>query len=103
MKIKNIVVEILFPAKETHNHSLKEFYISASDTYPKLRAYIDNCVNKGKGHHNTFIQVRKYAREELVPGIEKDLCKKIGFGDTRFYPSEAKGVCLLALCFWCVG
>ena len=90
MKIKNIVVEILLPDKETHNHSLDEFSISASDTYPKLRAYIDNCVSKGMGHHNTFIQVRKYAREELVPEIEKDLGKKIGFGDTRFYPTRRK-------------
>ena len=81
-------MEILFPDKEVHNHSLDEFSISASDTYPKLRAYIDNCVSNGMSHHNTFIQVMKYAREELVPEIEKDMGKKIGLGDTRFYPTR---------------
>ena len=40
------------------------------------------------GHHNTFIQVRKYAREELVPEIEKSIGKKIGLGDTRFFPTR---------------
>ena len=81
-------MEISFPDKEAHNHSLVEFSISASDTYPKLRAYIDNCVSNGMGHHNTFIQVMEYAREGLVPEIEKDIGKKIGLGDTRFYPTR---------------
>ena len=40
------------------------------------------------GHHNTFIQVRKFAREFLVPQIKKDIGKKIGLGDTRFYPTR---------------
>ena len=82
------MVELVFPDEESHNHSLDEFSISAADTYPKLKAYIEKCVSNGMGHHNTFSQVRKYAREVLVPEIEKSIGKKIGSGDTRFYPTR---------------
>ena len=40
------------------------------------------------GHHNTFIQVMKFTREELVPKIEMDIGKKINRGDTRFFPAK---------------
>ena len=87
-KIKSIVVEMVYPADTVHNYSLDEFSISASDTYPKLKAYIEKCVNSGMGHHNTYIQVRKFARETLVPQIEREIRKKIGLTDTRFYPTR---------------
>ena len=88
MQIKNILVELVFPDEDVHNHSLDEFSISASDTYPKLKAFIEKCVTNGMGHHNTFIQVRKYSREVLVPDIEKNIGMKIGLADTRFYPTR---------------
>ena len=88
MKLSSIVIEVVFPDDSSHNHSLDEFSISASDTYPKLKAYIEKCVSNGMGYHNTFIQVRKYARDVLVPEIERKTGKKIGLGDTRFYPTK---------------
>ena len=88
MKIKSVVTEITFPNEKSHNHSLDEFSISACETYHEVRAYIDTCVNRGMGHHNTFIQVRKFAREVLVPKIEKDIGKKINISDTRFFPTR---------------
>ena len=88
MKTVSIVIELKYPGKETHNHPLDEFSVSASDTYPKLKSFIEKCVSNGMGHHNTFIQVRKYARETLVPEIEKQIKKKISVSDTRFYPTR---------------
>ena len=88
MTIKSIVTEVIFPDNDTHNHSLDQFSISASDTCPRLRAYIDGCVSNGMGHHNTFVQVRKFAREVLVPDVEKKIGKQISLGDTRFYPTR---------------
>ena len=82
------MTEISFPLAEAHNHKLDEFSIRASDTYPKLKSFIEKCVSNGMGHHNTFIQVRKYARETLVPEIEKQIKKKISVSDTRFYPTR---------------
>ena len=82
------MTEISFPLAEAHNHKLDEFSIRASDTYPKIKNFIESCVNKGMGHHNTFIQVRKFARDVLIPEIEKDIGKKISLGDTRFYPTR---------------
>ena len=84
MKITRIVTELVYPEKKAHNHSLDQFSISATDTYPKLKAFIEKCVKSGMGHQNTFIQLRKYAREELIPEIEKDIGKKINQSDTRF-------------------
>ena len=40
------------------------------------------------GHHNTFVQVRKFAHEKLVPEIEKSIGRKIKLSDTRFYPTR---------------
>ena len=87
-KVINIITEIAYPHKSAHNHSLDVFSISASDTYPKLKAFIQKCVNNGMGHHNTFIQVGKYARETLVPEIEQEIGKKIRSNDTRFFPTR---------------
>ena len=87
-KIKSLVTEIIFPSKAPHNHSLDEFSIPATDTYPKLRLFIESCVEKGMGHHNTFVQVRKYARDKLIPEVERGIGKKISHGDTRFYPTR---------------
>ena len=53
-----------------------------------LKAFIAKCVNHGMGHHNTFIQVGKFARETLVPEIEKQIGKKIRLNDTRFFPTR---------------
>ena len=88
MKMESLVTEIEYPSKDKHNHTLDEFSVSASDTYPKLKAYIEKCVDHGMGHHNTFVQVRKFARETLVPSIENAIGKKIGSGDTRFFPTR---------------
>ena len=88
MSIESLTVEIIFPDGEFHNHSLDEFSISACDTYPRLRSYTETCVSEGMGHHNTFIQVRQFAREVLVPEVEEAIGKKINIGDTRFYPTR---------------
>ena len=88
LKVESIVTEIIYPDKQVHNHSLDVFSISASDTYPKLRSYIEQCVSQGMGHYNTFIQVMKFAREELVPKIEQEIGRKIRKGDTRFFPTR---------------
>ena len=60
-KIKTIVAEVIYPHTSSHNHSVDEFSVSATDTYPELKAFIDKCVSNGMGHHNTFIQVKKFA------------------------------------------
>ena len=86
--LKSIVAELTFPVEAVHNHDLDVFAISASDTYPKLKGYIEKCVHNCMGHHNTFIQVLKYAREILVPNIEVAIGKKIAPNDTRFYPTK---------------
>ena len=88
MKMYSLVTEIVYPGKDCHDHSLDEFSISASDTFPKLRAYIEKCVDSGMGHQNTFIQVRKFAKETLVPSIEQTIGKKISLDDTRFFPTK---------------
>ena len=88
IKTESLVTEIVYPRENSHNHSLDEFSISASDTFPKLKAFIEKCVDSGMGHHNTFVQVRKFAKETLVPSFQKSIQKKIGSGDTRFFPTR---------------
>ena len=81
-KINSIIAEVIYPHTTAHDHSVDEFSVSATDTYRELKAFIDKCVADGMGHDNTFIQVKKFAREELVPRIEKELGKKISLADT---------------------
>ena len=70
-----VLTELSFPHKSVHNHSLDEFSISASNTFPKLKKFIKECVNMGVGHVNTYIRTMEYAREKLVPQIEKETRK----------------------------
>ena len=92
MKINSIVNEIVFPNEKVHNHSLDEFSIPASDTYPKLRSFIENCVTRGMGHQNTFIQVMKLTQEEMVSAIGMEIGKNISRGETRFFPQNVRSI-----------
>ena len=90
LKTRRIVTEITFPQKDNHNHRLDEFSIAACNTYSKIKSFIEECVRKGMGHVNTNIQTIKFAREKLIPQVEKETERRICQTDARFLllPSE---------------
>ena len=85
-EVTRVVTEIIFPHDDSHDHTLDVFSLSASNTYPKLRKFIEDCV-KGMGYVNTYIQTIKYARETLVPQVEIECSFIISNTDTRFCPT----------------
>ena len=86
--LETVLTELTFPNKSLHNHTLDEFSISASNTFPKLKRFIRDCVDMGVGHVNTYIRTIEYAREKLVPQIEEETGMKISANDTRFFPTK---------------